>query len=136
MQTSACSLTAHRSTGWPIGGLLLDALTHRDFDAMQRLFDDNIRFRALVPSGPFELNTPEATAAKFRTWFGGPDDFEVLDASLGHVGAKLYARWQVRLSSPGRPMSPASQSSTSSSAAPSKIETLDLLCSGFQRDFQ
>lgn len=136
MQTSTCSLTAHRSTAWPIGGLLLDALTHRDFDAMQRLFDDNIRFRALVPSGPFELSTPEATAAKFRTWFGGPDDFEVLDASLGHVGAKLYTRWQVRLSSPGRPSDSRVAEQHLFISGTDKIETLDLLCSGFQRDFQ
>jgi hypothetical protein len=135
METTACSVTAHRSTAWPIGGLLLNALTHRDFDAMQQLFDDNVRFRALVPSGPFELDTAEATAAKFRSWFGGADDFEVLDASLGQVGSKLYVRWQVRLCPRGRPNESRVAEQHVFTSGTERIETLDLLCSGFQRDF-
>jgi len=136
MEKTTCSVTAHRSTGWPIGGLLLDALTHRDFDAMCNLFDDNLRFRALVPSGPFELTSADAAAAKFRSWFGGEDDFEVLDASLGQVGSKLYARWQVRLAPPGRPTESRVAEQHVFITGTQRVEALDLLCSGFQRDAQ
>ena len=136
MEKTACSVTAHRSPGWPIGGLLLDALTHRDFDAMRKLFDDNVRFRALVPSGPFEVNTAEETAAKFRAWFGGEDDFEVVDASLGQVGAKLYARWQVRLAAPGHSHESRVAEQHVFISGTERVEALELLCSGFQRDVQ
>jgi hypothetical protein len=85
-----------------VTGVLLDALTQRDFDAMQRLFADNVRFRGLTPPGEFELHTAEEAAAKFRSWFGGEDEFEILDASLGQVGSRLYARWRARMAPPGQ----------------------------------
>jgi hypothetical protein len=136
METTTCSVTAHQSTLWPIGGRLLDALSHRDFDAMRQLFADDIQFRALVPRGPFELTTAESTAEEFRSWFGGADDFEVLDASLGQVGPKLYARWQVRLTPPGRPNESRIAEQHLFISGTEQVETLDLLCSGFQRDLQ
>lgn len=131
METTGCSVAAHQSSVWPIAGLLLDALTRRDFDAMQELLDDDVRFRALVPSGPFQLDTAEASAAKFRSWFGGEDEFEVLDASIGEVGARLYARWRVRICPPGRPGESRVAEQHVFTTGTTRIASLDLLCSGF-----
>ena len=136
MKTTSCSVTAHRETAWPVVGLLLDALTQRDFDAMHRLFADDVRFRALIPPGALELHTAEETAAKFRIWFGGEDEFEILDASLGQVGSRLYARWRVRMWPPGRPTESRIAEQHVFTTGNRRIETLDLLCSGFQMDIR
>jgi ketosteroid isomerase-like protein len=110
---------------------LLDALTRRDFDAVQAVFDDDVRFRALVPSGPLELDGAEAAAQKFRSWFGGEDEFEVLDASIGEVGSRLYARWRVGMCPPGRPGESRVAEQHVFTTGTTRIASLDLLCSGF-----
>jgi hypothetical protein len=131
MDITSCSVARTQSSAWPNAGLLLDALTRRDFDAMEALLDDDVRFRALVPRGPFELDSAEATAAKFRSWFGGEDDFEVLDAAIGEVGPRLYLRWRVRMSPPGRPEESRVAEQHVFTTGAARIASLDLLCSGF-----
>ena len=131
METRSSSAPAHQSTVWPIAGLLLDALTRRNFEAMQAVLDDDVRFRALVPSGPFQLDTAEAAAARFRSWFGGEDEFDVLDASVGEVGSRLYARWRVRMCPPGRPGESRVAEQHVFTTGTTRIASIDLLCSGF-----
>ncbi|HEV7203452.1 MAG TPA: hypothetical protein VGN18_02515 [Jatrophihabitans sp.] len=116
-------------TSWPVAGLLLDALTRRDFDALLDCLDPGVRFRALVPPGAFELTTATETVARFRRWFDGPDAFEVVDASVGRIGAKTYLRWQLRLEPADGPARIVEQHAYTTGAE--RIETLDLLCSGF-----
>jgi len=65
----------------------------------------DVRFRALVPPGPIDLTGAAETVSRFEQWFGGEDDFEILDASVGQVGTRLYLRWRVRMSSAGDPSS-------------------------------
>lgn len=130
----ACSLKSPQQTAWPVGGLLLEALTHRDFDAMHRLFAEDVRFRALTPRGAFELHTARETTATFRSWFGGVDDFDILDASLGQVGSRLYARWRARMWTPGHPTQSRTAEQHVFTTGTVRIETLDLLCSGFHQD--
>src|SRR3954447_8253772 len=134
MKTTCCSMATSRETAWPVVGLLLDALTQRNFDAMHRLFADDVRFRALVPPGALEFHTADQAVAKFRSWFGGEDEFEILDASLGQVGSRLYARWRARMSPPGRPAESRIAEQHVFTTGTKRIETLDLLCSGFQMD--
>jgi hypothetical protein len=127
------SLTT-RPHAWPVAGLLLDALTRRDFDALQACLDERVRFRALVPSGAFERDGAADTAAKFRTWFGGADRFEVADAAIGQLGARMYARWRVRMWPPGRPSDVRVAEQHVFSTGQERIVTLDLLCSGFHAE--
>jgi hypothetical protein len=136
METTSCQIAAHQSPAWPNARLLLDALTRRDFDAMQELLDDGVRFRALVPGGPFELDTADATAARFRSWFGGEDEFEVLDTSIGEVASRLYARWRVRMCPPGRPEESRVAEQHVFATGTKRITSLDLLCSGFHRSIR
>lgn len=119
---------------WPLAGLLLDALTRRDFDALRACFDDDVRFRALVPSGQFELHGAAAAADKFRAWFGGDDCFEVADAALGQVGVKMYARWRIRMWPTGQPARVRTAEQHVFTSGAGLISTVDLLCSGFQTE--
>lgn len=134
MDTTTCTRpdAAAERTLWPVAGLLLDALTRRDFDAMLDCLAPDVRFRALVPPGAFELTTAGETIARFRRWFDGPDDFEVVDASVGRVGAKTYLRWQLRLRPADGPARVVEQHAYTTGTE--LIETLDLLCSGFHTD--
>jgi hypothetical protein len=118
---------------WPVAGLFLDALTRRDFGALRSVLDDDISMRALVPPGPFELRTADAVAGKFGAWFGGPDDFELIDASIGEVGPRLYARWRVCMWPPGHPEESRVAEQHGFITGTATIESLDLLCSGFHR---
>jgi hypothetical protein len=123
-----------RTHARPVAGLLLDALTRRDFDALHACLDEHVRFRALVPSGAFELDGAADTAAKFGRWFGGDDEFEVADAAIGQLGQRRYARWRVRMWPPGQPDHARSAEQHVFTTGNDRIVTLDLLCSGFHAE--
>src|SRR5947208_214290 len=93
----------HQEARWAVAGRFLDALTRRDFSELEACLHPEIRFRALVPRGPFELNTALETVARFRTWFGEAPVFEVLEASVGQVGDRLYLQWRARRGDPRAP---------------------------------
>jgi hypothetical protein len=73
-ETQGSAATSQGSTPrWSVGGLFVDALGRRDFEAMADCLDPDVRFRGLIPPGPFEVAGPEEVMARFRRWFGGPD---------------------------------------------------------------
>ncbi|MEO6471581.1 MAG: nuclear transport factor 2 family protein, partial [Aeromicrobium sp.] len=106
----------------------------RDFQSMAACLDRDVRFRALVPRGPFELTGSEEAADRFEMWFGGDDEFEVVDASIGQVGACLYFRWRIRMTSASDPSSSRIAEQHVFARVGERIESLDLLCSGFQAE--
>jgi hypothetical protein len=128
------TLVPARSNAWPAAGLLLDAIIGRDFDALHDCLDEQVRFRALVPRGAFELDGATETANQFRTWFGGDDAFEVADAALGRLGPRMCARWRVRLWPPGRPDEARTAEQHVFATGEHRIATLDVLCSGFHAE--
>jgi hypothetical protein len=65
-----------------VGGLFVEALARRDFAAMADCLDADVRFRALVPPGPFEIIGRDQTMERFGRWFGGPDELELLDTTI------------------------------------------------------
>ncbi len=134
METTHRDATRPSTPSEPALSLLVDALRQRDFDAMTALFADDVRFRAITPPGAFELHTAEETAATFRRWFGGEDELDIVDASLGQVGPRPYARWRAWMCPPGRPAESRVAEQHVFTTGTTRIETLDLLCSGFQRD--
>ena len=124
----------HEGAGWPAAGLFLEALASRDFVALASCLHPELRFRALVPPGPFETTGAELALTRFRTWFAGDDAFEVVDASIGQVGTRIYLRWRVRMRSAAAPGAVRLVEQHAFASAGDRIETLDLLCSGFQEE--
>jgi hypothetical protein len=122
------------SVRWPIAGLFLDALTRRDFPALAGCLDPEVRFRALVPPGLLSATGPAETVAYFQRWFGGEDDFEVADASIGQVGSRLYLRWRVRMRAATEPNARRVVEQQVFATARDRITALDLLCSGFHAE--
>ena len=125
---------AGSSARWAVGGIFLEALAARDYERMATTLGPTIRFRALLPPGPTEWEGPERVTDAFRSWFGGADDFEVLDATVGEIGGRLYLSWRIRVRPApfgiGENWHVIEQHGYAD--ATDLIETLDLLCSGFR----
>jgi hypothetical protein len=126
--------TTTEITAWPVAGEFLQALGTRDFEALQACLRQDVRFRAMVPRGPFELTSAIETAARFRHWFGDYDIFDVLDAAIGSVGPRLYLRWRLRTGYRDAPQDCSVVEQHVFMTANERIHALDLLCSGFHAE--
>jgi hypothetical protein len=114
-----------------VGGAFLERIARRDLDGLADCVEPDVRVRAMVPPGPFELQGAEELVGRFRRWFGGDDAFELVDASLGEVGPRLYLRWRVRMTCAGPPRSSRVVEQHAFAGTRERIDTIDLLCSGF-----
>jgi hypothetical protein len=131
----ACNVNTPTTTPWSMGGLLLEALAARDFDRMVDCFDPAATMRALLPPGLTECEGATQIVERFRGWFGGAEEFEVLDGAVGEVGGRLHVAWRLRL----RPIPRGDEAwhvieQQAYLRAGERIDAIDLLCSGFQRD--
>ena len=118
-------------TVWPAAAALLDAISRRDFSALAGCLDTEVHMRALVPPGPMTVVGVPAVVATFSRWFGGDEGFEVVDASLGQLGDRMYARWRVRMWPTGQPSRARVAEQHVFTSGSEGIRALDLLCSGF-----
>lgn len=121
---------------WSVGGRFLESLAARDYEGMATTLDPMIRFRALLPPGPMEWEGVDAVTAAFRSWFGAAEDFELVDATVGEVAGRLHLAWRIRVNPApfgiGEGWHVIEQQAYAD--ATTSIETLELLCSGFQPD--
>jgi hypothetical protein len=119
---------------WSVGGVFLEALAARDYQLPATTLAPSVRFRAMLPPGPMNWEGPAATADAFSSWFALADDFEVVDATVGEVGGRLHLSWRLRVRPApygiGTGWHVIEQHAYADTAE--TIETLDLLCSGFQ----
>lgn len=119
---------------WSVGGLFLEALAKRDFGRMATTLGPTVRFRAMLPRGPMDWTGPEAVCGAFSSWFGDAEDFEVVDATVGEVGGRLHLSWRLRVRpapfEKGEGWHLIEQQAYVDAA--DTIESLDLVCSGFQ----
>ena len=119
---------------WSVGGVFLEALAARDYRLMATTLAPTVRFRAMLPPGPMDWEGPVAIADAFSSWFGPADDFEVVDATVGEVGGRLHLSWRLRVRPApfgiGEGWHVIEQHAYADTT--DTIETLDLLCSGFQ----
>ena len=120
--------------GLSTGGLFLEALARRDFPAMACCLAPTVHFRALLPPRNVDVVGYEATMAEFRLWFANEaEGFEILDATIGEIGPRLYLRWRVRMTplDPGQGQ-PRIVEQHAFATGGEQLESLSLLCSGFQ----
>lgn len=93
-----------------------------------------MHFRALLPPRDVDVVGCEATMAEFRLWFANEAEvFEILDATIGEIGPRLYLRWRVRMT----PLDPGQGGTRiveqhALATGGQQLESLSLLCSGFQ----
>jgi TusA-related sulfurtransferase len=108
----------------------LDALTRRDFDALEATLDPAVRFRALVPGETVAGATAADTAACFRRWFGDKTEIEILDQEIDLLVDRLRVGFRARVKRNGQPYLIVQQ--LCADLDHGKFAALDLLCSGFR----
>jgi SnoaL-like domain len=121
------------TTRWSVGGLLLEALAARDFDRMTTCFAPTATMRALLPPGLALCEGAPAILDRIRSWFGGAEEFEVLDGTVGEVGGRMHVAWRLRMHP--TPWGDDTWHVIEQQAylhAGDHIDSIDLLCSGFQ----
>jgi hypothetical protein len=123
------------TTRWSVAGLLLEALAVRDFDRMTDCFEPGATMRALLPPGLAQCDSGPQIVENLRGWFGGAEEFEVLDGTVGEVGGRLHVSWRLRM----RPTPWGDDAwhvieQQAYLQAVDRIASIDLLCSGFQPD--
>ena len=119
---------------WSVGGVFLEALANRDYQQMTTTLAPTVRFRAMLPPGPMDWEGATAVADAFSSWFGGAEDFELVDATVGEVGGRLHLSWRLRVRPApfgiGDGWHVIEQQAYAD--AGETIDALDLLCSGFR----
>jgi hypothetical protein len=114
------------------GGLFLEALARRDFEALAGCLAPDVRFRALLPPRDVDVTGPEAMLAEFRRWFGDEsENLELVDSTVDEIGPRLYLRWRIRMSPADNSAPPRLVEQHAYANAGDRIQTLNLLCSGF-----
>jgi hypothetical protein len=113
---------------------VVDAVARRDFGCLAAALHDDVHLRALLPGGFNEWHGRSAVHAAFTGWFDGLDEYELLDADIGEVGARLHLHWRLRVRAArmaaGRPLM-VDQHVYADIDADDQIYRLSLLCSGF-----
>lgn len=123
------------TTRWSVGGLLLEALAARDFQRMEDCFAPAATMRALLPPGLALSEGAPAIVERIRSWFGGAEEFEVLDGTVGEVGGRLHLAWRLRMHpTPWGDDAWHVIEQQSYLQAGDHIDAIDLVCSGFQPD--
>ena len=129
--TTTPAPTAPTTTPVQVAESFLDALVHQDFDRLAACLADDAHMRALLPPGNFEWTGSREIADNLAFWFGDAEEIEVLHATVDEIGGRLHLRWRLRVSSCPRGPGWHVIEQQAFADATDRIESLDLLCSGF-----
>ena len=102
---------------------------------MTDCFEPKATMRALLPPGLAQCEGAPQIVDSIRSWFGGAEEFEVLDGTVGEVGGRMHVAWRLRMHP--TPWGDDSWHVIEQQAylrADERIAAIDLLCSGFQPD--
>ena len=110
---------------------LLEAITTRDFSALEAVLEPGVRLRALLPSGLVEVAGPADIASKFGEWFGAAEVFEVIEARTQATGDRQSIRYRLRVRRPGEDETEISQH-VILIETDGTLEAIHLMCTGFR----
>jgi hypothetical protein len=112
-----------------LGTSFRHALSERNWNVLQGLFQPSIKFRALIPPGLREASSDAGASGHFRQWFGKADAFELVDFIVEPLFDKLRIAYRLRLH---EDRWYGCEQQTFCVVAGDRIEKMDLLCSGFR----
>jgi hypothetical protein len=124
------------SPHFAVAGTFLDALTAHDFEQLAEALAVDASLCALLPRGFREWRGATEICAQFEQWFGDIEQFEVVDASVGQVGALLQLTWRLRILAERLGDDPmvVEQHVYAATGPSGRVERLSLLCSGFWKE--
>jgi hypothetical protein len=112
---------------------LVTAVAQRDFPRLARSLAPEVRMRALLPPGPIEVSGAEGTAAKFSSWFGDAEEFELLRSGSEPVADRVHVFYRLRVKKPGDVRKIVEQHLLCA-FDDERISAIDLVCTGFRPD--
>lgn len=116
-----------------VAGAFLEGLAAHDFGRLAVTLRHDVHLRALLPPGFFEWDGFEEVKGAFVKWFGDVERFELVDAVVGEVGARLHLRWRVRMQASrlGDGWFVVEQQAYVDTDEADRIQQISLLCSGY-----
>jgi hypothetical protein len=113
-----------------------EGLAAQDFAKLGEALAADARLRALLPGGMREWAGAEVIAGQFAGWFGGTEDFELVEAAVGEIGGRLHLHWRLRLRAErlGTGWFTVEQQAYADTGEDGRIARLDLLCTGYRRE--
>ena len=124
-------MNTQRSSATDPGDALVTALAQRDFARLADTLTADVRMRALIPPGPIELSGAENAAAKFSSWFGDAEEFELVRSGSDTVADRLHVFYRLRVKKPGD-LSKILEQHLLCTVDDHRISALDLVCTGFR----
>jgi hypothetical protein len=112
----------------------LEGLAAQDFARLGDALTPDGQLRALLPGGLREWAGAEVIADRFAYWFGGTEDFELIDAAADEIGGRLHLQWRLRLRAErlGPGWFTVEQQAYADTDESGRIARLDLLCTGYR----
>jgi hypothetical protein len=114
----------------------LEGLAVQDFARLSDALTADARLRALLPRGPMEWSGAQVIADQFAHWFGGTENYELVEGSVSEVGRRLHLHWRLRLQAErlGTGWFTVEQQAYADADDGGRIVQLDLLCTGYRRE--
>ncbi|HEY6276366.1 MAG TPA: hypothetical protein VIX86_08530 [Streptosporangiaceae bacterium] len=134
MNTTAGQNAATAVPQFTLAGVFLEGLAAQDFARLGGALAADARLRALLPPRVMEQTGAGEIAEQFARWFGDTKDFDLVDATLGEVGGRLYLRWRLRLRAErlGPGWFTVEQQAYADTDDSGRIARIDLLCTGYR----
>jgi hypothetical protein len=105
------------------------------FDELAELFEADVCLHALLPDGLHEWRGVGNVVEVFVGWFRRVDEYQLLEAGIGHVGPRLQLQWRarVRRADFGDGDFVVEQHVYADPGPSGRIQAMSMLCSGFAR---
>jgi hypothetical protein len=113
------------------GAALIAALAERDFSRLAETLTPDVRMRALIPPGLVEVSGAESAAAKFSSWFGNAETFELIRSRSDTVADRQHVFYRLRIKKPGDAPKLVEQHLLCALEG-DRISSFDLVCTGFR----
>jgi hypothetical protein len=113
------------------GAALIAALAERDFSRLAETLTPDVRIRALIPPGLVEVSGAESAAAKFSSWFGNAETFELIRSRSDTVADRQHVFYRLRIKKPGDAPKLVEQHLLCALEG-DRISSFDLVCTGFR----
>lgn len=113
-----------------LGEKFVQYLTERNYENLVGLFHTDVTARLLIPGGLLTVYTSDNLMKKINGWFIDSDIFELVDSTITDLGGKIGIKYKFK----GRENSKLYivEQQTFSKISDGRINSFDLLCSGFQ----
>lgn len=111
---------------------LAAAVAERDHYRLGMELTDDVRLRALLPSGATEVHGRDAMLGAFHEWFGDHRSVVLAESSGDEVGDRLLVHYRLLFEADAE-RTTLTQTWVCTVAADGRLARVDLLCSGFRR---